>query len=365
MGARLDYAGGRHFRGVPVSQHRSIARRSRARAGFGVVFLFGLNCGSLDASAPPPTGAERTHRFLEEQRPRAVRAVERARAWLDGLEIDPLALRERGLYGKKRLAELLEVYFRLYQIAPAGERQVVVTRMSEITEVTRNDRYHDMLRVDDVEFRSESTSYLRIAYLMERMGLDTSRYREEIATLQPRLDASLLRRGAHQRMAFAWYYDHFGLTEPFDLARGLERGVIARRRGLAQLGQPTQVYALTHEIFVPFRYGEKLDSDFFDAEQRVYLRGVLEPLTRRYIEAGDPDLVGELVSCLRYLGFTDAEVYRDALEYLLDSQRPEGKWGEWEKYRNKLGDLADAALYLHTTTVAVRAITIAFLVPDD
>ena len=51
---------------------------------------------------------------------------------------------------------------------------------------------------------------------------------------------------------------------------------------------------------------------------------------------------------------------RDALEYLLEDQHPEGKWGNWEEYREQIGDLVDVGLYLHTTTVAIRALSIAF-----
>jgi hypothetical protein len=47
---------------------------------------------------------------------------------------------------------------------------------------------------------------------MERLGLDTTLYREEIRKVHSRLNAHMPTRGPHQRRAFHWYYERFGLV---------------------------------------------------------------------------------------------------------------------------------------------------------
>jgi hypothetical protein len=50
-------------------------------------------------------------------------ARQAAWSWLDGLEIDPVALTQRGVKGKKRLAEILSAYLYLLRYSTdASER---------------------------------------------------------------------------------------------------------------------------------------------------------------------------------------------------------------------------------------------------
>ncbi len=53
--------------------------------------------------------------FIAGERARYVAAITRARAFLDGLEVDPINLRAHGIKGKKKLVEALDAYHRLYQ----------------------------------------------------------------------------------------------------------------------------------------------------------------------------------------------------------------------------------------------------------
>ncbi len=292
--------------------------------------------------------------------------MSKARAWLDHLEVDPIELRAHGVKGKKKLVELLDAYVRLLQVTDDdADRARIEARIREVTGVTRTDAYHDMLRVDDKVFKQDSTSYLRAAYLMEKLGLDTTRYREEIRRIHQRLDDHMARRGSHQRMAFHWYYQHFGLTEPFDLAAGYRAGVIASRLDPYRYRRTLQVYDLTHEIFVPYRFGEVLQSDFFSADDRAYLRHTLDRLTVFYVMARNPDLVAELTSCIRLLGFTDLAVYREAIGYLLEAQHEDGKWGDYERYRKKYGRYVDQGFYLHTTMVVLDALILGYRFPQQ
>ena len=307
----------------------------------------------------------RTVRFLDEQTPRYHASLAKARAWLDEMRVDPFELRAQGIKGKKKLVELLDSYVRLRAVLPASERPKLMQRIKEVAAITYQARYHDMERVSDKQFKQDSTSYMRAAVLMEQLGLDTRTYRAAIKRVQPRLDGHMGRRGGHQRMAFHWYYEHFGLTEPFPLDQGYQRGVIAKRMSPYAFKKRMRVYELTHEVFIPYEFGEKLDADFFGPEERVYLRHALERLTVLYVMADNADLVAELISCLRYLRFTDSPIYREALAYLLDAQLPEGKWGNYKRYRKKYGDYVDQGFYLHTTAVAIDALTVAFHFRDN
>jgi hypothetical protein len=301
--------------------------------------------------------------FLDLNRERYQEALVRTRRWLDTLEVNPTALRERGIKGKKKLAELLDVYLRLYDVAGADDKAALRERIRGITALTAAPGYHDMLRVTDRQFKEDSTSYLRAAFLMDRFGLDTGLYRREILKVLPRLNDHMRFRGPDQRMAFHLYYRHFGLEEPFPLQAAFQAGVIAARRDPAWFKQnKMKIYSLTHEIFVPFEFGEKLDADFFAAPDKAYLRPLLADLTAFGISLDDADITAELTSCLRYLHFTDLPVYQESLLYLLKSQWPEGKWGNYnyERYRGYYGDYVNHAFYLHTTLVAVDALTTAF-----
>ena len=91
---------------------------------------------------------------------------------------------------------------------------------------------------------------------------------------------------------------------------------------------------------------------------------VLNMLNVFYIMKNDPDLTAELVSCIRYLKMTELPVYREAIEYLLNSQKNDGKWGNYEKYRKKYGKYVNQAFYLHTTAVVIDALTVSFHYPE-
>ena len=301
-----------------------------------------------------------TKAYLSKNASRYQLAIERARLWLDELAVNPMELRAAGIKGKKKLVELLDAYLRLHKIASPEEKRVLIERIKEVVAVTYTPEYHNMLEINDKHFKQDATSYMRAAYLMERLGLNTKLYRKEIQKVHQRLNDHMNMRGSHQRMVFHWYYKHFGLEEPFDLSAGFMAGVITSRLNPYKFKTNTQVYDLTHEIFVPYEFGEKLDADFFTMEDLAYLRHALDRLTVRYIMKRDPDITAELVSCIRYLRMTDLPVYREGLEYLLSSQHAEGKWGDYERYRKRYGDLVDQGYYLHTTTVVVDALTIAF-----
>ncbi len=302
--------------------------------------------------------------FLDARRDRYREALARASRWLDRLEVNPVELRARGVKGKKKVAELLDALLKLHGVADGAARSALEARIRALASMTATPGYHDMLRVDDQTFKEDATSYLRTAYRLDRFGLDTTLYRREIQRVLPRLNAHMAGRGVDQRMAFHTYYRHFNLPEPFPLAAAFQAGLIAARREAAFFKQhPMECYNLTHEIFAPYEFGESLDADFFTESDKTYLRQLLAELTRHALAADHTDLLAELTSCLRYLRFTGEPVYRAALENLLERQRPDGAWGDYENLRAVYGSAVEQGFYLHTTLVALDALTTAFSAP--
>jgi hypothetical protein len=285
--------------------------------------------------------------------------MERARAFLDALEVDPIKLRAAGLKGKKKLVEALDAYRRLLLVAPPDGRPALLTRVEALARPAAEDRYHDMSVIDDREFHEDATSYLRAAVLLDSMGLDVRRYRAGIAAVKPRLDRHLRTRGPHQRRAFHGYYRHLGLEEPFPLDGALNRGIIAGEADPETLSR-IDVYGLTHEVFAAYDFGDELDGEPFADRARLYLRGALPRLISIWRDRRDPDVVAELVTCVRYLRFTGDPVFAESLAYLLDGQNPDGSWGSYEAARARLGDLVKQAYYLHTTMVSIEALSLGF-----
>lgn len=270
-----------------------------------------------------------------------------------------MELRRHGIKGKKKLAAQIDAYYRLWQVASTEDKPALLERIRDVVAVTYEARFHDMASIGDRQFKQDATSYMRAALLMDRLGLDTRIYREEIRKVHRRFNGHMRKRGPHQRLVFHWYYQHFELEEPFPLGDALQRGYIARRADPTTFSD-RDAYQVTHEIFVPYEYGERLDADPFDAGDKRYLREALPLLVRRYIYEDDPDLVAELISCIRFLQFVELPAYRDGLLYLLDSQHPDGSWGNWERARKGFGEYAAQGRILHTTVVNIDALTVAF-----
>jgi hypothetical protein len=166
-------------------------------------------------------------------------------------------------------------------------------------------------------------------------------------------------RGAHQRRAFHTYYQHFGLTEPFPLATALQAGLVESHPDPGILSR-ADAYDLTHEVFAAYEYGDALDQDPFGERDRAYLRSAIPQLAALWRSRHDPDLVAELVACMRYLGNVGHAEYRASLSYLLGLQNPDGSWGTYESQRARLGDYVKQGFYLHTVAVVVDALTLAF-----
>jgi hypothetical protein len=316
------------------------------RCTIGAALLIGIaGCPSTDSEkrAPAPIGL-RHHD-----------ARQAAWSWLDRLEVDPVALIDRGVQGKKKLAEILAAYLYLLRYATdANEQPRLLGRVRELAAQADRPEYHNMLECDLREFNKNRMSYLRAAWLLELLGQDTSFYRTQLIEMRPRLESEIARRPPIQPSRIAVYYDHFGWAKP-DTLYASEGGVLERRPPAARFRALTG-YALAHEVSAAFGYGLRRTQDVLDRDDLDYLQRVLPGLVTRFAGRKNIDLVAELISVMTYLELHELPAYRTGIGFLLRSQNSDGSWGEHEQHRAAYGDGVDQKFYLHTTMVTLRAL---------
>jgi hypothetical protein len=342
-----------------------------------ITFLAGLAAGltavvpltrTKAAAAPPPSQQFAAPKpdaalpvastCLGNEQARYHEAIARAKAWLDTIQLDRKRERELALGPYKKLVELITPYVRLYRLGPPPDADVAKKRIAAIVAPALAGQYLDLATATDEEFSRDSTSYLRAGYLIEEVGLDATRFRASVAALRPRLDADLVHRGAWQLQAFAWYYAFYGLPMPAVDAGGAG-SVIGQRADPYQL--PTlDVYALAHEVFIPYRYGELRDVHPFGADDMAYLRLALTRQEARWIMDKNDDLIAELLSAMSDVGLTDEPELCHAVLFLLAAQRPDGSWGVPPPKPVDLGRLENEVLYLHSTNAAMLSLMDAF-----
>jgi hypothetical protein len=98
----------------------------------------------------------------------------------------------------------------------------------------------------------------------------------------------------------------------------------------------------------------------FTAEDLAYLRMVLPVLVQATIQQNDQDLLAETLQGMTYLRWQREPVYCQGINYLLDSQNPNGTWGNYEALRTADEPYFDQRLYLSTTMVAMQALSEAY-----
>lgn len=301
--------------------------------------------GSATASVPPATSSGAGDR-----------ALTRASGWLDTLSVDCATLESHGIKGHKKLAEILDAEWNLWRHRPDPvTRARVLARVRDLTAQTAAPGYHDMLTCSEAELHEEAMSYLRVAWLMERFGLDTRDYRREIAMARPRLEARLATRGVWQRAEFERYFAVFGFAPRGPIAPGaLAGGVIARRLPVDEFDLE-RAYDLTHEVFLRCE-DPACTPAAWEAGDLAYLRRTLPALASRALSNGDPDIGAELLTAISEIGARGDPAFADGLRGLIAAQNPDGTWGRYDRGRARYGSWVEQREYLHTTMVAIEAL---------
>lgn len=286
--------------------------------------------------------------------------------WLEGLDVNPIELRyEMGIKGKKKFVELLDSYLVLYETSEnESEKSTFKSKVEQLAQFTKDDKYHDMNKINDTQFRQDSTSYLRAWYILGQFELDTSNYKQQIEAVLPRLNAHLPGRGINQKMAFVIYYNALGYSIDYTLEELFEYTVIRSEKNKTELDW-LDVYFITHEIFALY---DDNQMDILTPNDLAYIKDVVPYFVNETIMDNDVDLLAELVMIMTYLGFEAEDYYETALEYLLDSQNLDGSFGDYEyarEYYEELGISIEIQLYLHTTEVSLRALNEAVDVFSD
>jgi len=289
-------------------------------------------------------------------RTKEINSVQKAKAWLDTLNIDLQAIANKGYGDKKRLSELLGAYWVLHRYSTNIEQEKIQKHIEPFYQYTQTKQYLNLLTQNDKLFKKNSMSYFRIMWLFKEMNFDISHLLKEFKNIQPRMDAHLAQRGDWQKSMFARYYDIFELTKPSSIAH-TERltGIIGKERPLTKYKR-MHSYMLTHQIFVAFDYGNKTTQTRFNEKELKYLRRKLPLIVKHYHAKENWDLVAELLTCMIYLNQAHNKAFKSAYNALLDAQNENGTWGDYEKLRPKYGEFTDSKYYLHTTEVALIAI---------
>lgn len=287
-------------------------------------------------------------------------------AWVEILDVNPITLRnEVGIKGKKKFVELLDTYLVLYQTMDNNANKTEYKNIIEgLIQVTYNASYHDMNEINDTQFRQDSTSYLRAWYIMKQFGLNTSFYEYEIAKVIPRIDFHLPSRGINQRMSFVFYYKQLGYPIFYTMEDLFNQSVIREQANIENLTE-LDMYYITHEVFMLY---DDNKMELLLQKDIEYLTGILPLLVNKTISEKNVDLLAELIMIMTYLGFTEMDEYKLALDFLLNSQNANGSFGDYElarEYYDNLGISVDIQLYLHTTEVSIRALNEAVNVFDE
>ena len=119
--------------------------------------------------------------------------------------------------------------------------------------------------------------------------------------------------------------------------RGPEGGANAEFRDI--------VFSITHLVYTLNDYNRYRLSPEWLPQEFEFLRENL----KEAVAAGDPELLGEFVDCLRAFGLPDSDrVVRAGVEYLLGSQNADGSWGNV--------DAPDPHTRYHTAWTAIDAL---------
>lgn len=336
-----------------------------------LALAFTCSLAACSRQAPPPaepqaaqTPAPGSRAWYVARTPQTIAALDKAQAWLDARPLDPFALRAAGLNGRKQLVAQLDAWRWLYLLADGPRKDWLRGRIERAVAPTKEARFHDLLTVEPGVLKQVATSYLRCAFLMAKVGLDTTAYEAEIGKAKARIDAHLPTRGHHQKLAIKSYYDHFGLAFPAGLLTGRPKGSIITQRRPANSLSLIDAYHLAHEVMAAYDFGDRPEATPYSDAELTYLETVLHMLMLQHIERRDPDILAELVFSAVLIGRARLPTVPTAIDVMLAAQNPDGSFGSYPEVQARLGELADFEVYTHTLMVVIHAIGAAWQAAD-
>ena len=277
--------------------------------------------------------------------------------WTQQLALEVPTMESRGISQKKQLAEYLSLQLQLYQNGDANAKKQIRETLKPIHAAAMDPAFHNLDSVKGTEFKKHSMSYMRIQYLFDQLGFDTSIYKEELDQVKKRMDRHLRTRGTWQRWAFNNYYDLLDYDKPRYLQNIQEfKGVIGDRLSMESY-EIDQAYELVHLVFGAYNYGAKQQQTLLNADDFDYLKGILPPLALKYRSKNNRDLLAEICAAMSMAGVQNEELDK-SIAYLLNVQNNDGTWGNYEKYREREGDDIEIKAYLHTTMVVFDALSL-------
>jgi hypothetical protein len=285
-------------------------------------------------------------------------AKTKAHNWISNLKFDLDYIQKKKLGDKKFLAEYLGFYWKLFKSEKDKlAKEQILKQVQPYYNFTLKDEYHNMQDIDDKLFKKNSMSYLRVMWLLDELGFDISKYRQEVDRIKPRLDLHLKIRGNWQKEVFKEYYSFFDMKMPKTLQMTkINNGVIAKQLAFEKYDR-NKAYNFTHFVFAAFEYGNKTTQSRFNTSDIAYIKEILPKFTYHYrMVKPNIDLLGEFVTCMVFMGFTDTVEFQKSYNYLLLHQNDNGSWGSYEKARAKIGNDIDFRAYLHTTLVVLEAL---------
>lgn len=114
----------------------------------------------------------------------------------------------------------------------------------------------------------------------------------------------------------------------------------ARNPNLINLDQPNddardilnKFYEITHEVLALGAMGAN-NISLFGSDEMTFLKEIIPRGMAKYIEEKNIDILAELVVCADMLGYTDFDEYGRATDLIIESQLPDGSFGEVERMK--------------------------------
>ncbi len=286
------------------------------------------------------------------------KAKKRTAEWFLALDFDIEKIKNKNYPLQKHFSEFLGLGLKLFNQAKTdAERQQIKSKLQKVYDYTLLKDFHNLASLDARSFKRNSMSYLRILYLLEELNFDVMYYKSELNKVKSRIDNHLKQRGDWQKCAFENYYNYFNLKKPAIISDTQNYKGVLNNKLAANQYTLSQVYELTHFVFIAFEYGAKSTQSKFGMEDLNYFYDVLPKLAKKYQLKNNRDILAELVTCMKMLNINDLAL-DNAVTYLLKNQNNDGTWGNYERARKKYGDLVEVKIYLHTALVAYESLTI-------